>query len=257
MREHEAFFYVYDFNAWWRHDIRVERRVLRDLRFYKAEKGTRYKHIDSLFSDVIDWKLIRNHWKDLMQVAISIQTGRVMLSPMLLRKLSHGGRHNRLFAAARELGRVLRTVYLLRWISQKDMRQEVTATTNKIESYHAFTKWLNFGGDVITENDPNEQQKRVRYIDLVASAVILQNTVDMIRIMQEIHAAGEPVSAADAAFMSPYGTTGVKRFGNYHLDLKRPPEPWLKESLFRHAVKRARADAGKGLRSENKPGVSI
>ncbi|MGO4328933.1 plasmid pRiA4b ORF-3 family protein [Cupriavidus sp. 2TAF22] len=27
--EHEAFVYVYDFNAWWRHDIRVERRVLR------------------------------------------------------------------------------------------------------------------------------------------------------------------------------------------------------------------------------------
>jgi Tn3 transposase DDE domain len=32
----------------------------------------------------------------------------------------------------------------------------------------------------------------VRYIDLVASAVILQNTVDMMRIMQELHAAGEP-----------------------------------------------------------------
>ncbi|MGH8645540.1 MAG: plasmid pRiA4b ORF-3 family protein [Gammaproteobacteria bacterium] len=26
--EHEAFFYVYDFNAWWRHDIRVERRAV-------------------------------------------------------------------------------------------------------------------------------------------------------------------------------------------------------------------------------------
>ncbi|MDT4802788.1 Tn3 family transposase ISPa42 [compost metagenome] len=231
-------------------------RNWKDLRFYKAEKGIRYKHIDRLFSDVIDWQLIRNHWKDLMQVAISIQTGRVM-SPMLLRKLSHEGRHNRLFAAARELGRVLRTVYLLRWISQKDMRQEVTATTNKIESYHAFTKWLDFGGDVITENDPNEQQKRVRYIDLVASAVILQNTVDMMRIMQDLHAAGEPVSAADAAFMSPYGTTGVKRFGNYHLDLKRPPEPWLKESLFRQALKRARADAGNEPRSDNKPGASI
>ncbi len=94
-------------------------RNWKDLRFYKAEKGGRYKHIDRLFSDVIDWQLIRNHWKDLMQVAISIQSGRVM-SPMLLRKLSHEGRHNRLFAAARELGRVLRTVYLLRWISQKE-----------------------------------------------------------------------------------------------------------------------------------------
>lgn len=220
-------------------------RNWKDLKFYKADKATKYKHIDRLFSDVVDWKLIQNHWQDLMQVAISIQQGKVA-SPMLLRKLSHDGRHNRLFAAARELGRVLRTIYLLRWISQKEMRQEVTATTNKIESYHAFTKWLDFGGDVITENDLNEQQKRVRYIDLVASAVILQNTVDMMRIIQELYAEGEQIAVEDATYMSPYGTTGVKRFGNYFLDMKRPPEAWLKEALFKQAAKRARAEAPKG-----------
>ncbi len=169
---------------------------------------------------------------------------------MLLSKLSHEGRHNRLFEAARELGRVLRTIYLLRWIFSKEMRQEVTATTNKIESYHAFTKWLDFGGDVIAENEPNEQQKRLRYIDLVASAVILQNTVDMMRIMQEMYAAGEPVTATDAEYMSPYGTYGVNRFGKFHLDLKRPPEPWLKESLFRDAAKRAKAAAAEMKRNE-------
>ncbi len=40
------------------------------------------------------------------------------------------------------------------------------------------------GGDVIAENDPDEQQKRLRYNDMVASSVILQNTVDMMRILQ-------------------------------------------------------------------------
>ncbi|WP_200816799.1 Tn3 family transposase [Planktothrix sp. PCC 11201] len=32
---------------------------------------------------------------------------------------------------------------------------------------------------MITENDPSEQEKRVKYLDLVASAVILQNAVDI------------------------------------------------------------------------------
>lgn len=224
-------------------------RNWKDLKFYRPTKAASYQHIDRLFTDVVDWDRIADHWQDLMQVAKSIQTGRIS-SPMLLRKLSHEGRHNRLFAATRELGRVLRTVYLLRWISSKEMRQEVTATTNKIESYHAFTKWLDFGGDVIAENEFNEQQKRLRYIDLVASAVILQNTVDMMRIMQEMHAAGEPVSAADVEYMSPYGTFGVKRFGNYHLDMKRPPEPWLKESQFRRAAKQAKAAASEKKRND-------
>ena len=218
-------------------------RNWKDLKFYRAEKRTKYRHIDRLFTEVADWALIRKHWPDLMQVAISIQAGRIA-SPMLLRKLSHEGRHNRLFAAARELGRVLRTVYLLRWISSKAMRQEVTSTTNKIESYHSFTKWLDFGGDVIAENDPVEQQKRVRYIDLVASAVILQNTVDIMKVLEELVTSGEPVSPADAAFLSPYMTSAIKRFGDYHLDMKRPPEPWVKESQFRDAVREARAAAG-------------
>ena len=171
---------------------------------------------------------------------------------MLLRKLSNESRHNRLFAAARELGRVLRTVYLLRWINSKEMRQEVTGETNKIESYHAFTKWLNFGGDVITENDPVEQQKRLRYIDLVASAVILQNTVDMMRVIEDLRAEGVEVDEADEVFLSPYGTSTTKRFGSFHLDLKKPPEPWLRESQFRQAAKQARAASDK-MKDNTKP----
>ena len=214
-------------------------RNWKDLRFYRSSKGIKYKHIDRLFTDTVYWKIIEDHWRDLMQVAISIQAGKIA-APVLLRKLSHEGRHNRLFAAARELGRVLRTIYLLKWISSKEMRQEVSATTNKIESYHAFTKWLNFGGDVITENDPGEQQKRLRYIDLVASAVILQNTVDMMRVLQGLQDEGEEGDIADVQYLSPYMTSCIKRFGNYHLDLKRAREPWLKEAIFQEAAQRAK-----------------
>jgi TnpA family transposase len=213
-------------------------RGWKDLTFYRPDRSTRYRHIDGLFTDVVDWKLILDHWPDLMQVAISVQQGKVA-SPILLRKLSAEGRNNRLFRASRELGRALRTVYLLRWIGSKDMRQEVTGTTNKIESYHAFTKWLDFGGEVINENDPVEQQKRLRYLDLVASAVILQNTVDMTRVLQDMYHRGEPVDVSDIGFLSPYGRN-FKRFGDYRLDLKKPPEAWLKEALFKEAARQTR-----------------
>lgn len=214
-------------------------RNWKDLKFYRPDKTTRFKHIDRLFTDTVDWEVIQENWQQLMQVAISIKAGRIA-SPTLLRKLSNEGRHNRLFAAARDLGRVLRTVYLLKWISSKQMRQEITGTTNKIESYHAFTKWLDFGGDVIAENDPTEQQKRLRYIDLVASAVILQNTVDMMKVVQDLYYKGDQVDVGDLAYLSPYMTSAIKRFGNYHLDLKKPPEPWVKEAMFRDAAKQSR-----------------
>src|SRR3546814_10816008 len=93
---------------------------------------------------------------------------------------------------------------LLNWIGSSPLRQEVTAETNKIESYNGFAKFFSFGGDVIAENDPDEQQKRLRYNDLIASAVILQNTVDMMRALQKLADDGVAVSGHDIAFFSPY-----------------------------------------------------
>ncbi|MDN4576549.1 Tn3 family transposase, partial [Pandoraea cepalis] len=202
-----------------------------DLSFSRPDADTTYRHIDRLFGDPVNWELIASHWQDLMQVALSIQAGTIS-SPLLLRKLGSYSRKNRLFLAAQELGKVVRTVFLLEWIGSRELRQEVTATTNKIESYNGFAKWFSFGGDVIAENDPDEQQKRLRYNDLIASSVILQNTVDMMRVLREMANEGTRVNADDIGFLSPYLTSNVKRFGDYQLHLNKLPESWISDSLF-------------------------
>jgi TnpA family transposase len=167
-------------------------RNWKDLNFFRPSTNVNYKQIDGLFKDAIDWELIRTHWRDLMQVALSIYTGRVS-SPILLRKLSHYSRKNRLYLAAQELGRVQRTLYLLRWISDLSLRSGVTAGTNSVEGYRALTKWLQFGTEgIIQENDPDEQQKRIRYLGLLASALIYWNVVEISRAIGELPAKGTP-----------------------------------------------------------------
>lgn len=214
-------------------------RNWKDLVLHRADKKTRYKHIDRLFTETTDWDLIESEWQNMMRIALSIQHGRIA-SPLLLKKLSAKNGRSRLFAAVREMGGAVRTVFLLKWISDIKMRQEVTGETNKMESYNGFAKWLSFGGDVIPQNDPEEQQKRLRYNDLIAAAVILQNTVDMMRVIQTLVAEGHDVKAEDLAFLSPYITSGLKRFGDYHLNLKRTPEQWIRDTLFSNAANQAR-----------------
>jgi TnpA family transposase len=202
-------------------------RNWKDLLFFRPSKDVHFRHIESLFSDPVNWALIERHWEDLMQVILSIHTGRIS-SAMLLRRLGYSSEKNKLFLAAQEVGRVIRTIYLLEWMTNSKLRREVTATTNIIESYNAFAKWLSFGGEgVIAENDPDEQQKRLRYNDLVASAVILHNVVDMSRILTQLKAEGQSVHPEDLNFLSPHLTSSVKRFGDYTLDMAKPPEPWL------------------------------
>jgi TnpA family transposase len=87
-------------------------RNWQDLIFYRPDKETVYQHIDSLFKDSIDWELIKTHWTDLMQVVLSIYTGKIS-SVAILRKLGNYSRKNRLYKAFRELGRVIRTIFFV------------------------------------------------------------------------------------------------------------------------------------------------
>jgi TnpA family transposase len=165
-----------------------------------------------------------------MQVAISIEMGRIS-SAVLLRKLGNYSRKNRLYQVAREVGRVIRTI--LDYISDLPLRRQITATTNKAEAYNGFAKWLFFGGEgVITENDRDEQEKRIKYNDLIANAAILQNVIDVGRILRELEGEGRPASKEDLAYLSPYLTRSIKRFGDYVIDLGRSPAP-LDEEVAR------------------------
>ena len=109
-------------------------RNWRDLIFYRPTPDAAYTHIDALFdSATIDWDLIASHWPDLMRIAISISNG-TLSSVLLLRRLGVESRRNRIYQAFREVGRAIRTITLLRYISEPGLRVEITAATNKAES---------------------------------------------------------------------------------------------------------------------------
>lgn len=80
----------------------------------------------------------------------------------------------------------------------------------------------------ITENDPDEQEKQLQYLDLVASAVIFQNVVDISLAVQQLSAEGYPIDREALSKMSPYLTEQLKRFGDFVLDLETVPEPFNK-----------------------------
>lgn len=118
----------------------------------------------------------------------------------------------------------IRTIFLLQYISDIKLRQQITASTNKMEAYNGFSKFFFFGGEgVLSENDPDEQEKRIKYNDLVSNAVILQNVVDMTYILKELSANGVELVKSDVAVLSPYLTRHIKRFGDYVIDLENIP----------------------------------
>src|SRR3546814_20561298 len=51
-------------------------RGIKQLVFYKPDRKAKYGHINSLFTEAINWELIERHYPDMLRVAISIKAGR-------------------------------------------------------------------------------------------------------------------------------------------------------------------------------------
>ncbi|HHT9935122.1 TPA: Tn3 family transposase [Legionella pneumophila] len=199
-------------------------RNWKDLNLYRVDKKVRYINIDSMFCEAeIDWDLLETHWQDLMQVIISVKLGKVS-SSFILSKLNSYNNQNRLYKAFQELGKVIRTTFLLDYVSNKNLRQTITATTNKVESYHTLEDWIRFGSRyLVASNDPDEMEKAVKHTDLIANCIMLQNVIDITDIYHALIQEGYTITEEDLSHMSPYITEQIKRFGEYVLDLTRRP----------------------------------
>ena len=202
-------------------------RNWQDLHLFRPGAGHAYAHIDALFSGPIDWALIAEHLPDMLRVALSIKAGRLLPSA-ILRRLGTYSRKNRLYFAFRELGRAIRTGFLLRYIGSVDLRRTIGAATNKSEHFNRYAQWTGFGGGgLVTAAARDEQRKMIKYNHLVANLLIFHTAIGMMRALDGITAdgLGDAVSPERLATLSPYQTEHINRFGDYVLDMSKPPAP--------------------------------
>ena len=195
------------------------------LNLYRSDSGNKYSRINSLFSGTVNWALIHEHYPQFMQLALAIQSGTLAPSAVLARVNSYSTK-NRFALALKELGQAVRTTYLLEWVMDESLRRTVHKGTTKVERHHKFAKHLAFGaGGHLRSNNPADQEKAIVYNELVTNAVALQNVVDQTQALHALKSQGINVRAADLAFLSPYATSKLKRFGDYPTDLQPESMP--------------------------------
>ena len=197
-------------------------RNWKDLKWFRPMPQEAYKNIDELFSkEAIDWDLIACHLPDMLQVAQSIRAGRISPSA-ILRKLGTASRKNKLYYAFRELGRVVRTTFLLEYIGDEELRRIIQAAQNKCEGFNQFAQWVYFGADTITENIRDDQLKIIKYNHLIANLVIFHNCHTITQALKELEAEGMKLTPELIASFSPYRTSHLNRFGLFELKERYP-----------------------------------
>lgn len=165
-------------------------------------------------------------------MATSIRSGTVTASAML-RRLSAYPRQNGLAVALREVGRLERSIFMLNWLRDADLRRRSNGGLNKGESRNslapAFAPSLGpvaFGRSLfcrlgeLRDRTFENQAYRASGLNLLVAAVILWNT----RYLQEAPA-DLGIDRDAMRHVAPLGWEHLSLTGAYSWDVDEQPAP--------------------------------
>ena len=155
----------------------------------------------------------------MLRLVTSIRSGTVTASAML-RRLSAYPRQNGLALALRDVGRIERSIFMLDWLRDIDLRRRAQAGLNKGEARNALARALFFNqlGELRDRRFEN-QTYRASGLNLLVAAIILWNT----RYLEQA-IAGMAVPPEAARHIAPLGWEHISLTGDYRWNTdERPP----------------------------------
>lgn len=188
---------------------------LSDRRLYAFEPRARYGRLAPLFGQRLDANLIRAHWDDIGRVVAALGN-RTVTPSLVLKKLSAYRQQNSLAAALREIGRVQRTLFTLRWLSDPALRKLVTAELNKGEARNSLARAVAFHRlGRFRDRGHENQQVRAAALNLVTAAIILFNCRYLGRAIGAMRSHGLVFDDRLVSQLSPLGWDHINLTGDY------------------------------------------
>ena len=119
----------------------------------------------------INTQIIEEQWDQILRLVITIKERRVSASQLLKRLTSYSRKH-KLYRALREFGRIIKTRFLLTYIDDVSLRQQIEKQLNKVENANKFSKAVFFGNSGEFFYATKEEQ------DIASNALrLIQNSI--------------------------------------------------------------------------------
>ena len=188
-------------------------------RFWRIDAGADYGPLDKLASHKVKTAIITQNWDDLLRLAGSLKLGLVQAGG-LMRTLQTNDRPTRLARALEELGRIVKTLYLLGYIDDEAYRRRILTQLNRGEGRHQLARIVFHGkrGE-LRQRYREGQEDQLGALGLVVNAIILWNTIYMDAALAQLRAEGFDVRDDDVARLSPLGHEHINMLGRYAFTL--------------------------------------
>jgi len=190
-------------------------RDLKDQRLYRISRDSEYGPITPLFQGYVNFSLLEEQWDQLVRVAASL-LNRTAPAHIVLQRLAANSPSDRVAKALTELGRLVKTTYILQYINDGELRRRVHLQLNRGEARHSLARRLFFANQgLFRERAVPEIMNKVSSLSLLSNAVLVWNTVRMSEVVERLRASGHALEPTDLARLSPLAYKHVIPSGTY------------------------------------------
>ncbi len=197
---------------------------LGDQSIYCADKGARYRNIGKILAGAIKDGQVLEEWDSFLRLAASLKLGYVTAS-LFVSKLQSQSRQSRLMKALQEYGRLIKSIYIPKYICREDQQRRVSRQLNKGEGLHSLRQWLLYADEgKINKSQLQDQTTQADALTLVTNAVIVWNTVYMQAVIEQLKAEGLEVSDEDVRYLSPCRFEHINKYGRINFNIEEELE---------------------------------
>jgi TnpA family transposase len=130
-----------------------------EQRLYSFERKVDLKTLGyALLPDgQINTKIIWQNWDDILRFVTTIKLKETPAS-QLLRRLSSYSRQHPLYRALKEFGKIIKSIFMLKYIDDVKLRQMIEKQLNKLESSNKLSKAVFYGNNQEFQQSTKEEQ---------------------------------------------------------------------------------------------------
>ena len=126
---------------------------------------------------------------------------------------------DRLSKAFTHLGRIIKTQYILRYMTDPQLRRMVQRQLNKGEYRHKLPRWIFFANQgEFTKGDYEEIMNKASSLSLVSNAILYWNTIKIEKIVTSLRQQGEEIDDETLSHISLLPYKHVLPNGTYFID---------------------------------------
>lgn len=185
---------------------------------WKASGGMEAGVFTPLLNKTADLDIIEEQWDSMIHVVRSLKE-KTAPAHIIVQRLTSSFPSDRLSKAFTNLGRLIKTQYILRYITDSDLRRTVQLQLNKGEYRHKLPRWIFFANQgEFTTGDYEEIMNKASALSLVSNAILYWNTSRISNIVDSLRQQGETVSDETLSHISLLPYKHVLPNGTYFIE---------------------------------------